>query len=87
MPRNGAMVLTDLEDPKLRLLCEKCGLRRQYGVQELLNKVGNAMLPGLIAELARRNGCARVPARVISDQCGFRIRAAEDSVWIASAPS
>lgn len=73
MPLHGAMLLLDLPGPKLRLVCGKCGLRRQYDIQALVNKIGNAMVPGLLDELALRNGCAKIPAPTISDRCGLHL--------------
>jgi len=85
MPRDGSLVLTDLQQPKLRLLCEKCRLRRQYDVQQLINHIGNARILALIPELARRNGCERIRAPGPVDQCGLQMRRPNDPVWIASA--
>jgi hypothetical protein len=33
MPRDGAITLTDLQAPFLRIVCEPCGRRGSYGVR------------------------------------------------------
>src|SRR5580658_1212627 len=56
------MVLSELREPTLELLCERCGDRGRFGVTELLAKHGDAKLADLAVELAR---CPRV--RGVSD--------------------
>ncbi len=86
MPRNGCLVLTDMQDAKLRLLCEKCGLRRQYDIQALINKIGNVAIPDLVNELAKRNGCEEFQPHNIGRRCSLRAKRADDPAWVASAP-
>jgi hypothetical protein len=38
MPRDGAILLTDLQAPFLRVVCEPCGRRGSYGVARLMAK-------------------------------------------------
>jgi hypothetical protein len=46
------MTLSDVLQPALELICEKCGRRGRYTVAGLLAKHGNAKLPELAAQIA-----------------------------------
>jgi hypothetical protein len=52
MPRDGTMILSDVRQPTLELICEQCGRRGRYSVARLLAKHGNAKLRELAAEIA-----------------------------------
>ena len=44
MPRDGAVVLSDLRNPTLLIVCEPCGRRGSYGVARLMERHGDAKL-------------------------------------------
>ena len=52
MPRDGALVLTDLRQPMLSVVCEPCGRRGRYSVAKLIEQHGDAKLTDLLQELA-----------------------------------
>jgi hypothetical protein len=68
MPRDGAILLTDLQAPFLRVVCEPCGRRGSYGVARLMAKHGDAKLTDLLPILAN---CSRTThsAGSICDCC------------------
>jgi hypothetical protein len=43
MPRSGAITLSDVAEPALRIVCEPCKRRGSYGVRRLLTKHGDAL--------------------------------------------
>ena len=51
MPRDGAIILSDVREPALELICEQCGRMGRYGVARLVAKHGDAKLPELAAEI------------------------------------
>jgi hypothetical protein len=52
MPRDGAITLTDLQAPFLRVVCEPCRRRGSYAVARLIAEHGDAKLTGLLSALA-----------------------------------
>jgi uncharacterized protein YcgI (DUF1989 family) len=52
MPRDGAIILTDLQAPFLHLVCEPCGRCGRYAVARLIAERGDAKLTDLISALA-----------------------------------
>jgi hypothetical protein len=42
MPRDGAVVLSDLRNPTLSIVCEPCGRRGTYNVARLMEEHGDA---------------------------------------------
>ena len=53
MPRDGAIVLSDLHDPTtLSIVCEPCGRRGTYNVARLREQHGDAKLTDLLQTLA-----------------------------------
>jgi hypothetical protein len=68
MPRDGAILLTDLQAPFLRVVCEPCGRRGSYGVARLMAKHGDAKLTDLLPVLAN---CSRTAHSTgsIYDRC------------------
>ena len=52
MPRDGALVLSDVRSPALIVVCEPCGRRGAYGVARLTERHGNAKLTDLLQTLA-----------------------------------
>jgi hypothetical protein len=68
MPRDDAIILTDLQAPFLHVVCEPCGRRGSYGVARLMAKHGDAKLTDLLPVLAN---CSRTTnsAASIYDRC------------------
>src|SRR5271157_2771455 len=66
MPRDGAIVLSDLHAPFLHVVCEPCGRRGSYGVARLMAKHGDAKLTDLLPVLAN---CSRTTNGSIYDHC------------------
>jgi hypothetical protein len=52
MPRDGALVLSDLRQPTLSIVCEPCGRPGRYSVAKLMEQHGDAKLTDLLQELA-----------------------------------
>jgi hypothetical protein len=52
MPRDGAVVLSDLRNPTLSIVCEPCGRRGAYNVARLMERHGDAKLTDLLQTLA-----------------------------------
>jgi hypothetical protein len=52
MPRDGAVVLSDLRNRTLSIVCEPCGRRGSYGVAPLMEQHGDAKLTDLLQTLA-----------------------------------
>ena len=52
MPRDGAIILTDLQAPFLHVVCEPCGPRSRYAVARLIAERGDAKLTDLLPVLA-----------------------------------
>ena len=53
MPREGAIVLSDLRTPFLQVVCEPCGRRGRYVVARLLAERGDARLTDLLPDPAQ----------------------------------
>ena len=66
MPRDGAVVLSDLRSPTLSIVCEPCGRRGTYNVARLMERHGDAKLPDLLQTLAN---CAKARSVSIHDRC------------------
>jgi hypothetical protein len=64
MPRDGAVVLSDLRNPALSIVCEPCGRRGAYNVARLMEQHGDAKLTDLLQTLA---DCPRSPS--VHDRC------------------
>lgn len=70
MPISGAHTLGDLRQRKLRISCEKCGLKLQFDVAELLRKCGpDAKLPDLKNKLTQ---CDKLDVTKLHDYCKAR---------------
>lgn len=68
MPRDGAMLLSDVTTDKLSITCE-CGLQRRYDVAELRARVGDTTLPELRLRLAKAEGCRRTESTDVYKRC------------------
>jgi hypothetical protein len=66
MPRDGALVLSDLRSPTLSIVCEPCGLHRTYKVERLMERHGDAKLTDLLQTLAN---CQKARSASIHDRC------------------
>ena len=66
MPRDGAVVLSDLRNPTLSIVCETCGRRGTYNVARLMEQHGDAKLTDLLQTLAN---CPKAGSASIHDRC------------------
>ena len=66
MPRDGALVLSDVRSPTLSIVCEPCGLHRTYKVERLMERHGDAKLTDLLQTLAN---CQKARSASIHDRC------------------
>jgi hypothetical protein len=66
MPRDGALVLSDLRQPTLSIVCEPCGRRGRYSVAKLMEQHGDAKLTDLLQELA---ACQKATSASVHDPC------------------
>jgi hypothetical protein len=67
MPRDGAVVLSDLRNPMLSIVCEPCGRRGTYNVARLMEQHADAKLTDLLQTLA--NNCPKTRSASIHDRC------------------
>ena len=67
MPRDGAVVLSDVRAPTLSIVCERCGRYGRYDVQRLIAVHGaDARLTDLLQTLAN---CKKAHSVSIHDRC------------------
>ena len=66
MPRDGALVLSDVRSPTLSIVCEPCGRRGTYNVARLTERHGDAKLTDLLQTLAN---CPKARSARIHDRC------------------
>ena len=66
MPRDGAVVLSDLRNPTLSIVCEPCDRGRTYNVARLMEQHGDAKLTDLLQMLAN---CSKAGSASIHDRC------------------
>ena len=64
MPRDGAVVLSDVRSLTLSIVCEPCGRRGTYNVARLMEQHGDAKLTDLLQTLAN---CPKTTS--IHDRC------------------
>ena len=69
MPRNDALVLSDIREPTLTIVCHPCGRRGRYNVERLMAQHGDAALPGLLATLA---DCPKARSFSVYGRCRVR---------------
>jgi hypothetical protein len=69
MPRDGALVLSNLRNPTLSIVCEPCGRRGTCNVARLMEQHGDAKLPGLLQTLA---DCPKARSASIHDRCNSK---------------
>jgi hypothetical protein len=73
MPRDGPIILTDLQAPFLHLVCEPCGRRGRYAVARLIAERGDAKLTEVLPALANCSKGANSAS--IYDRCKARFEA------------
>ena len=66
MPRDGALILTDVRGPTLTIVCEPCDRRARLSVAKLIEEDGDAKLTDLLVTLA---DCPKVRSLSIYDRC------------------
>ena len=66
MPRDGALVLSDLHNLTLSIVCEPCGRHGTYNVARLIEQHGDAKLTDLLLTLAN---CPKTRSVSIHDRC------------------
>ena len=78
MPRDGSLTLSDIREPTLTIVCERCGRHGRYDVKRLIAVHGaDAKLTNLLVTLAN---CEKARSLSIHDRCkakfeGFSFRA------------
>jgi len=66
MPRDGALVLSDVRSPTLSIVCEPCGRHGTYNTARLMERHGDAKLTDLRQMLAN---CPKARSVSIHDRC------------------
>jgi hypothetical protein len=77
MPRDGSLTLSDIQEPTLTVVCERCGRYGRYRVDKLMAEHGDAKLTHLLVTLAH---CKKARSFGIHEGCkakfkGFSFRA------------
>jgi hypothetical protein len=68
MPREGALILSEVRGPVLSVVCEPCGRRERYDVERLMRQYGwDAKLTDLLARLTA--DCSKRGSVSIHDRC------------------
>jgi hypothetical protein len=77
-PRDGSLTLSDIREPTLAIVCERCGRHGRYNVARLIAAHGaDAKLTALLVTLAN---CEKARSFSVYDRCkarfeGFSFRA------------
>jgi hypothetical protein len=67
MPRDGALILSDIREPTLTIRCARCGRHGRYNVQRLIATHGaDAKLTDLLSTLAN---CQKARSASVYDRC------------------
>ena len=66
MPRDGALILSDVRNPMLSIVYEPCGRHGRYSVARLMERRGDARLTDLLQTLA---DCPKARSANIHDRC------------------
>jgi hypothetical protein len=78
VPRDGSLILSDLREPTLTIVCERCGRHGRYDAARLIAvHGGDAKLTDLLVTLAN---CEKARSVSVRDRCkamfdGFTFRA------------
>lgn len=70
MPRAGARTLSDIKEPRVRIICTQCPRAGDYSVARLLDRYGDISQSELIKHLAA--DCPRWRASLSGRGCGAR---------------
>ena len=66
MPRDGSLILSDVREPTLAIMCDACGRRGRYRVETLIAEHGDAKLTDLLEALA---DCPKARSISAHDRC------------------
>ena len=66
MPRDGALVLSDVHSAALSIICEPCGRHGTYKVERLMERHGDAKLTDLLQMLAN---CPKARSVSVHERC------------------
>jgi hypothetical protein len=67
MPRDGSLILTDVREPTLSIVCASCDRRGRYSVARLIEQHGGtAKLTDLLHTLA---DCQKANSVSVHDRC------------------
>ena len=66
MPRDGSLTLSDIREPTLTIVCERCGRYGRYSVKRLIAMHGDAKLTDLLVTLAN---CEKARSVSVYDRC------------------
>ena len=68
MPRDGALILSDVRPPVLTVVCDPCGRRERHDVERLTRQYGwDAKLTDLLARLTA--DCPKRGSASVYDRC------------------
>jgi hypothetical protein len=96
MPRDGALILSEVRVPVLSVVCEPCGRRERYDVERLMRQYGwdaklTDLLPALVADCPKRRSVSvydRCKAVELCRKIGDGVNQAADLISAtASIPS
>jgi uncharacterized membrane protein affecting hemolysin expression len=66
MPRDGSLILSDVRETTLTIVCQPCGRRGQYNVERLMAEHEDAKLTVLLQTFAN---CRRARSASVYDRC------------------
>ena len=77
MPRDGSLTLSDIREPTLTIVCERCGRYGRYRVNKLMAEHGDAKLTDLLVTLANCEKARALMSMTAARRCttGFSFQA------------
>jgi hypothetical protein len=66
MPRDGSLILSDVREPTLAIVCEQCGKCGRYSVARLIVQHGDVKRTDLLQTLA---DCPKARSLSVDDRC------------------
>jgi hypothetical protein len=66
MPRDGALILSDVRGQTVSIVCQPCARRGRYAVGRLIEEHGDAKLTDLLSTLAN---CPKARSASVHDRC------------------
>jgi hypothetical protein len=66
MPRDGSLTLSDIREPTLAIVCQRCGRYGRYNVAKVVEEHGHEKLTDLFGHLA---DCSKARSVSVHDQC------------------